>query len=131
MPERTADVISLERKKAAERLEIHPVRDWIWLKERPRREKEDLIQVPDNASSPRLAKWEVVAVGPGTPLPGGEFIPVSVKAGDHIAAQPAFAATLAIDGQNYALIQDEGIMAVITGDYGKHGSKLEDGQGFS
>lgn len=110
-------------------LQVKPVRDWIWLKERPKRDKEHLIQIPDTAHSPRLAKWEVVAVGPGVHT-HGVLVPPCVKPGDNVVVQPAFAMETTIEGIKHALIQDAGIVAKVEGDaYGAAG-KIVSAEGF-
>lgn len=104
------------------KLDIRPVRDWILLKERPRGITPGGIIVPETNNSPRLAAWEVVAVGPGVRDATGVLRPVSVVVGDCVVVQPAHCMRAPVEGQLHALIQEFGIVAVVQGDsFGRAG----------
>jgi len=110
-------------------LEVKPVRDWILLKERARGKTPQGIIIPETANSPRLAAWEVVSVGPGI-YQDGSLVPMSVKPGDAVAIQPAFAIRAPIEGHPHAMVRDEAIMAVIVGDSFGRAGMIESPDGF-
>ena len=103
-------------------IEILPLRDWILLKERPKRNKEHRIVMPDTASSPRLAKWEVVAIGPG--------VESKLEPGDAVVVQPAHVMIAPIDGVPHGLVQEAGLVAVVRGDTYYRAGIIEGIDGF-
>lgn len=103
-------------------LTIKPVLDYVFVKERPRGRTEGGIVIPDTSNSPRLAQWEVVAVGSSC-ISG-------VKPGDAVIIQPAFAMRTAIAGRKVALVKEEGIVAVVEGDAYDRAGLVVSGEGF-
>ncbi len=69
------------------------------------------IIIPETVSEDRGAKkGEVVAIGPGK-YEDGKVIPMSVKVGDKVLFQ--WGDKLTIDGEEYEMISESGILAVI------------------
>lgn len=69
------------------------------------------IIIPETVSEDRGAKkGEVVAVGPGK-YEDGKVIPMSVKVGDKVLFQ--WGDKLTIDGEEYEMIPESGILAII------------------
>lgn len=97
------------------KLKISALRNWVLLKERPKDKTTGGIHIPETANSPRLAKWEVVAAGPGM-WNMGVFVKTTVKPGDCVMVQPAHVIRFKVAKVASGLICEDGIIAVIEGD---------------
>lgn len=71
------------------------------------------IIIPDTASKDRPQKAEVLAVGPGAQKKDGSRIPLDVKVGDQVLMSKYAADEVKIDGENYYIIRQSSILAVI------------------
>lgn len=69
--------------------------------------------IPETVSKERPEKGKVVAVGEGKFLDNGEVRPVSVKKGDIILFSKYGPDELKIDGEEYLIISESNILAVI------------------
>ena len=103
-------------------LDVRPLRDWVLLRERARGETPSGVIIPETSNSPRLAAWEVIAIGPE--------VKGKLKVGDAVVVQPAFAMRAPIEGKLHALIAEEGIVAVVLGDSFGRAGMIESGKGF-
>lgn len=71
------------------------------------------IIIPDTASKDRPQKAEVLAVGPGTLKKDGSRVPLDVKVGDIVLVSKYAADEVKIDGEEYYIIHQSSILAVI------------------
>lgn len=71
------------------------------------------IIIPETASKDRPQKAEVLAVGPGLLNKKGERLLMDVKVGDHVLVSKYAADEVKIDGEEYYIIHQTSILAVI------------------
>lgn len=71
------------------------------------------IIIPDTASKDRPQKAEVLAVGPGVLKKDGSRVPLDVKVGDIVLVSKYAADEVKIDGEEYYIIHQSSILAVI------------------
>ena len=71
------------------------------------------LVLPQTAEKERPEKGEVVAVGPGKLLDNGLRAPISVLVGQHIVFKKYSPDEIKIDGQEFLVIRDEDIIAII------------------
>lgn len=69
------------------------------------------IVIPDTAKE-KPAQGEVMAVGPGK-TKDGKKVPMSVKIGDKVLYSKYSPQEVKVDGQEYLIISEEDILAVI------------------
>ena len=72
------------------------------------------IVIPDSATEKPI-KGEVVAVGNGKILESGEIRALDVKAGDKILFGKYSGTEVKVDGDEYLVMREDDIMAVIDG----------------
>ena len=70
------------------------------------------IVIPDTATEKPI-KGEVVAVGKGKILESGDVRPLDVKVGDHILFGKYSGTEVKVDGEEYLVMREEDVMAVI------------------
>lgn len=70
------------------------------------------IVIPDTAAE-KSTQGEVIAVGAGTLLDNGELRPLAVKVGDRILFGQYAGNEIKIDGENYLIIRETDILAII------------------
>lgn len=71
------------------------------------------IVLPDTADRERPERGEIVAVGEGRLLQNGQRSPMSVKAGDKVMFKKYSPDEIKLDGEEYLVISEEDIIAVI------------------
>lgn len=92
---------------------VQPLGDRVLVKEDKKEggETKSGIFIPETVSQDRGAKkGEVIAVGPGR-YDDGELIPMQVKVGDKVLFQ--WGDKLTIDGEEYEMISESSILAVL------------------
>lgn len=102
-----------ERKIPKAEGQIKPLGDRVLVRELKEEGEKNVsgIIIPETVSEDRGAKkGEVIAVGPGK-HEDGKIIPMSVKVGDRVLFQ--WGDKLTIDGVEYEMISESGILAVI------------------
>ena len=72
------------------------------------------IIIPDTASKDRPQKARVLAVGPGVKKKDGSRLPVDVKVGDLVLVSKYAADEVKIEGEEYYIIREGSILAVIS-----------------
>ena len=71
------------------------------------------IILPDTAAKEKPEKGEVLAIGPGKRLNDGQIAAMSVKAGDKVMFKKYSPDEIKVDGQDYLIISEEDILAVL------------------
>ncbi len=71
------------------------------------------IVLPDTIDKEKPERGEVIAVGEGKVLENGQRSPMSVKAGDKVMFKKYSPDEIKIDGEDYLVIQEEDILAII------------------
>lgn len=71
------------------------------------------IIMPATIDKERPERGEVIAIGPGKLLDNGGFAPVGVKVGDKVVFKKYSPDEVKIDDQEYLVISESDIMAVI------------------
>lgn len=71
------------------------------------------IIMPATVDKERPERGEVIAIGPGKLLDNGAFAPVGVKVGDKIVFKKYSPDEVKIDKEEYLVISESDIMAVI------------------
>lgn len=71
------------------------------------------IIMPATVDKERPERGEVIAIGPGKVLDNGSFAPVGVKVGDKIVFKKYSPDEVKIDKEDYLVISESDIMAVI------------------
>ena len=96
-------------------MNIRPLHDRIIVK---RMEEERMsaggIVIPDSATE-KPSKGEVVAVGNGKHLEGGEIRALDVKAGDKVLFGKYSGTEVKVDGEDLLVMKEDDVMAVIEG----------------
>ncbi len=96
-------------------MNIRPLHDRVIIK---RMEEERTtpggIVIPDSATE-KPSKGEVMAVGNGKILDNGEVRALDVKVGDKVLFGKYSGTEIKVDGEEYLVMREEDIMAVITG----------------
>ena len=96
-------------------MNIRPLHDRVIIK---RMEEERTtsggIVIPDNATEKPI-KGEVVAVGNGKILDGGEVRPLDLKVGDKVIFGKYSGTEVKVDGEDLLVMREEDVMAVIEG----------------
>ncbi len=72
------------------------------------------IIIPITASKERPQKAEVLAVGPGVMKKDGSRLPMDVKIGDIVLVSKYAADEVKIEGEDYYIIRQTSILAVIS-----------------
>ena len=70
------------------------------------------IVLPDSAKE-KPKQGEIIAVGSGRVLEGGERAPLTVKKGDKVLFTSYAGNEVTIDGQEFLLMREEDILAVV------------------
>ena len=71
------------------------------------------IILPDTVEKERPERGEVITIGSGKLLDNGAFAPMGVKVGDKIVFKKYSPDEVKIDGEEYLVISESDIMAVI------------------
>ncbi len=96
-------------------MKIRPLHDRVVIK---RTEEERLspggIVIPDTATEKPI-KGEVVAVGKGKILEGGDVRPLDLKKGDRVLFGKYSGTEVKVDGEDFLVMREDDVMAVIEG----------------
>ncbi len=94
-------------------MKIMPLGDRVLVKRLEEEEvKKGRIIIPDTAKE-KPQRGEVKAVGPGKRNDEGKIIPMTVKVGDKVIISKYGGTEVKIDGEEYLIMQEEDILAVI------------------
>jgi chaperonin GroES len=114
----TSQVLNQNPTKQKEELytmKIRPLYDRIVVK---RIEEQETVRggiiIPDSAKE-KPQEGEVVAVGNGKRLENGTLVPLDVKVGDRILFGKYSGQELKLDGQDYFIMKEDEVLAVIEG----------------
>lgn len=102
---------------AKKEVKIRPLADRVLVRlfgeaDREGKSKSGII-IPDTVDKERGEQGEVIAVGPGRTTDEGKLIPLSVKAGQKVIFSKYGPDEIKIDGQEYFIISESNILAVI------------------
>ena len=107
------------RFKEVDAVNIRPLHDRVLVK---RVEQEEQIRggiiIPDTAKE-KPQEAEVIAVGPGKLSDEGKRAPMDVQAGDRVLMGKYSGSEIKIDGNDYVILREDEILAVI----GSNGNK--------
>src|SRR5512147_2934519 len=104
-------------------MQVRPLHDRVLVK---RIEEKEVVKggiiIPDTAKEKPM-EGEVVAVGPGKVQEDGKRAALDVKAGDRILFGKYAGTEIKIDDQEYLIMREEEILAVLEATAAKKGSK--------
>ncbi|MBR6437059.1 MAG: co-chaperone GroES [Thermoguttaceae bacterium] len=89
-----------------------PVGDNVVLRRTQKQTMVNGIYLPDSAQK-RPNEGKVLAVGDGKLLPNGTRKPMQVRDGDRVLFETYRATEVEVDGKDYLIVPEEGIIAVI------------------
>ena len=96
-------------------MKIRPLHDRVLIKRSEDSEsKIGSIIVPDTAKE-KPQRGEVIGVGDGTVLESGERVPLEVKPGDQILLGKYSGTEVKVEGQEYVIVREDEILAVLAG----------------
>ena len=94
---------------------VRPLHDRVLIK---RIEEEEQVRggiiIPDTAKE-KPQEAEVVAVGPGKVDDDGDRLPMDVSVGDRVLVGKYSGSEIKIDGDDYVILREDEILAVVTG----------------
>jgi chaperonin GroES len=97
----------------AEKLKIRPLHDRVIIQRLEAETKSaGGIVIPDSAAEKPI-RGKVIAVGKGKILENGDIRPLDVKVGDHILFGKYSGTEVKVDGEEYLVMREEDVMAVI------------------
>jgi chaperonin GroES len=73
------------------------------------------LHLPDSAQAREQTRAEVLEVGPGRMNEQGDELPMRVKKGDQIIFGDLAAAKVTLDGEEYLILREANVMAVVGG----------------
>ena len=95
------------------KVKVQPLRDRVLLKPLEAEEKtKGGIILPDTAKE-KPQEAEVVVVGKGKILESGKTEPIEVKVGEKVLYAKYSGTDIKIDGEDYLIIKEEDILAVV------------------
>ena len=71
------------------------------------------IILPDSVEGEKPQEGTVVAVGSGRVSDSGETLPMTVKVGDRVLVSKYIGDEVEIDGEEYAVVREESILAIL------------------
>ena len=97
----------------ADKLKIRPLHDRVIIQRLEAETKSSGgIVIPDSATEKPI-RGKVMAVGKGKILENGDVRPLDVKVGDHILFGKYSGTEVKVDGDEYLVMREEDVMAVI------------------
>lgn len=97
----------------AKKLKIRPLHDRLIVKRLDEEEKtKGGIIIPDSAKE-KPQEAEVLAVGNGKVIEGGNVLPLDVKVGDKILFSKYAGTEIKLDGNEYLILKEEDVQAVV------------------
>ena len=95
-------------------MKLQPLHDQVIIKPLTAEEKtKSGIILPDTINKDRPEQGEVIAVGPGRLLDNGQRAPMSVKTGEKVVFKKYSTEDLKLDGQEYVVVAERNILAII------------------
>lgn len=96
-------------------MKLRPLHDRILVERVEEEEKtKSGIIIPD-AAREKQQKGKIVAVGKGRVTDKGDVIPLDVKVGDVVLFEKYGGEELKIDGKEYVILKEEGVVGVVEG----------------
>ena len=96
-------------------MKLRPLHDRILVERVEEEEKtKSGIIIPD-AAREKQQKGKIVAVGKGRVTEKGDVIPLDVKVGDVVLFEKYGGEELKIDGKEYVILKEEGVVGVVEG----------------
>ncbi|HVZ79468.1 MAG TPA: co-chaperone GroES [bacterium] len=96
-------------------MKLRPLHDRILVERVEEEEKtKSGIIIPD-AAREKQQKGKIVAVGKGRVTDKGDVIPLDVKVGDVVLFEKYGGEELKIDGKEYIVLKEEGVVGVVEG----------------
>jgi chaperonin GroES len=91
-------------------MKVHPLRDQVVVSKAKEEEKTSPggLYMPSLTSS-KLVAGTVVAAGSGRITTSGTIIPLEVVAGDQVLFNPSAAQEVAVDGQTFFVLREDGL----------------------
>ncbi len=97
----------------ADKLKIRPLHDRVIIQRLEAETKSSGgIVIPDSATEKPI-RGKVVAVGKGKILENGDVRPLDLKVGDHVLFGKYSGTEVKVDGDEYLVMREEDVMAVI------------------
>ena len=105
-------------------MKVRPLHDRILVKREDDSGEEKIggIIIPDTAKE-KPQRGKVVAAGNGKSKDDGKRIPLDVKAGDKILFGKYSGQEIKLDGEEYLIMREDEVLAVIEGGESKNGTK--------
>jgi chaperonin GroES len=94
-------------------MKIRPLHDRVLLKRVEEETKTPGGIVLPGTAAEKPSRGNVIAVGRGKILENGEVRPLDVKAGDHVLFGKYSGSEVKVDGEDYIIMREDEIMAVI------------------
>ena len=92
---------------------IKPLQDRVLVKRLEAEEKTASgLYIPDSAKE-KPQEGEVVAVGPGKVLEGGNKVELTVKPGDKILFSKYAGTDIKLDGEEYLIMREDDILGIV------------------
>jgi len=92
---------------------IKPLQDRVLVKRLEAEEKTASgLYIPDSAKE-KPQEGEVVAVGPGKVLEGGNKIELTVKVGDKVLFSKYAGTDIKLDGEEYLIMREDDILGIV------------------
>ena len=93
---------------------LRPLGDRVLVRPVEEEEKAGGIIIPDVAKE-RPSRGEVVAAGPGAPLPSGGRLPLDVRVGDRVLYAKYSGQEIQLDGETFLIMHEAEISGVLEG----------------
>ena len=95
-------------------MKIKPLADYVLIESVKEEEKtKSGILLPDSVEKEKPEQGRIVAVGPGKKDKKGEFMPMSVEAGQKVLFSKYGPNEIKVDGKEYLIAKEEDLLAVI------------------
>jgi chaperonin GroES len=94
---------------------FRPIDDQVLVRIQPPEGTQGRLVVPDRAQERSLV-GDVLAVGPGRPVPGGARLPVSVDPGDRVLVAKYAGDEVTLDGAVCLVVRAEDLLGVLEAD---------------
>ncbi|OHA17416.1 MAG: co-chaperone GroES [Candidatus Taylorbacteria bacterium RIFCSPLOWO2_12_FULL_43_20] len=103
-----------KKNESSSKISVHPLADRVLLEPLDVEEKNASgIIIPDTVSKEKPEQGKVVAVGEGRTDENGKIIPVKVKVGDVVLFSKYGYDDVKIEGEEYYILKEENILAII------------------
>ena len=96
-------------------MDLRPLHDRVLIKRVEEETKTAGGIVLPGTAAEKPSRGNVIAVGRGKLLENGDVRPLDVKAGDHVLFGKYSGSDVKVDGEDYIIMREDEIMAVIEG----------------